>query len=300
MPDARQTRLHNAMQASLPTIDPRHVAVIGMSCRFPGATCPESFWTALKHGRDCVSDIPDNRWPLRGFYDPDPKARGRSICKTGGFLENPWDFDPLFFNISPREAEFMDPQQRLFLMEAWQALERAGYGSATLSGTSVGVFVGCAEGDYADRFKTLGLSDEPYFFMGNSTAILSARISYFLNLKGPALSIDTACSSSLTALHLACESVRRGECEMAVSGGVNVMTTPRLYLMMSRAGMLSTGGRIRAFDAGADGFIPAEGAGAVVLKSLKNALRDGEPILDRKSTRLNSSHEIPTRMPAAA
>jgi amino acid adenylation domain-containing protein len=254
------------------------IAVIGLAGRFPGAGDADAFWSLLEQGVDCVTEVPSGRWPLAGFYDPRPGIAGRSVCKWGGFLDDISGFDPHFFQLSAREAELMDPQQRLFLMEAWHALEDAGYAGPVLDARSVGVFAGCAEGDYYDLVRESGRLFTPHGFTGAASAILAARIAYHLNLRGPALAIDTACSSSLVALHLACESLRRGECEMALAGGVHVMATPRLHLLASSAGMLSSTGRCHAFGAGADGFVPAEAVGVVLLKPLARALADGDSI----------------------
>ncbi|MEJ2693979.1 MAG: SDR family NAD(P)-dependent oxidoreductase, partial [Candidatus Thiodiazotropha sp.] len=253
------------------------IAVIGLGCRFPGARTVAQFWESLAEGRDLVEEI--GRWPLQTFYDPDPQRPDRSYCKYGALLSGIDEFDPLFFSLSPRQAELMEPRQRLFLQEAWSALEDAGYSPQALAGRRCGVFAGC-EGR-SDYFTDFDRQSEAYgaeYFMGNSNSILAARIAYFLDLKGPAVTIDTACSSSLVALHLACESIRRGECEMALAGGVMLMTRPDSYVLLSRMGMLSPQGKCRAFDAGADGFVPGEGVGVTLLKPLARALADGDPI----------------------
>ncbi|MDA0702893.1 MAG: SDR family NAD(P)-dependent oxidoreductase, partial [Proteobacteria bacterium] len=252
------------------------IAVIGMSARFPGADDLDAFLRNLESGHDAVGEIPASRWPLDGFYDPDLAAPGRSSGKWGGFLSRIDAFDPAYFRMSPREAELTDPQHRLFLMEAVRALEDAGLTRAALDGTSLGIFVGCKAGDY---FNNLGAEDRnAQAFTGNATAILPARLAYHLNTTGPTLTVDTACSSALVALHLACESLRNGESETAVAGAVALMATPHTHLTLSRAGMLSPTGRCRAFDNGADGFVPGEGVGAVVLKRLDRALADGDRI----------------------
>ncbi|MBT6119011.1 MAG: SDR family NAD(P)-dependent oxidoreductase, partial [Rhodospirillaceae bacterium] len=252
------------------------IAVIGMSARFPDADDLDAFLRNLESGHDAVREIPVSRWPLDGFYDPDPAAPERSTGKWGGFLSRIDTFDPAYFRMSPREAELTDPQHRLFLMEAVRALEDAGLTRAALDGTPLGIFVGCKAGDY---FRNLGAEDRnAQAFTGNATAILPARLAYHLNTTGPTLTVDTACSSALVALHLACESLRSGECETAVAGAVALMATPHTHLTLSRAGMLSPTGRCRAFDNGGDGFVPGEGVGAVVLKRLDRALADGDRI----------------------
>jgi amino acid adenylation domain-containing protein len=261
-----------------PAARPEPIAIIGLAGRFPGAADIDAFWQNLLEGKDSIGEIPRDRWPLDGFYDPQPGRPDRSISKWGGFVDEAAAFDPAFFNLSAREADHMDPQQRLFLMETWRALEDAGHAGPTLDSQTVGVFVGCAEGDYADLLRDAGRLHNSYAFMGNASAILSARIAYHLDLHGPALAVDTACSSALVALHLACESLRRGECSMAIAGASYIMATPRLYLLGSSAGMLSPTGRCRAFGAGADGFVPAEAVGAVVLKPLSAAIEDGDHI----------------------
>ena len=251
------------------------IAVIGMSGRFPDADNLDAYWGNLERGHDAVREIPAARWPLAGFYDPDPNA-GASTGKWGGFLSGIDGFDPAYFQMSPREAELTDPQHRLFLMEAVRALEDGGLTRARLAGSRLGIFVGCKAGDY---FRNLGDDDRTaHAFTGNAGAILPARLAYHLDTKGPAIAVDTACSSALVALHLAIQSMQAGDCDMAVAGAVALMATPQTHLTLSRAGMLSPTGRCRAFDQGADGFVPGEGVGVVVLKRLDRALADGDPI----------------------
>jgi acyl transferase domain-containing protein/NADPH:quinone reductase-like Zn-dependent oxidoreductase/acyl carrier protein/SAM-dependent methyltransferase len=254
------------------------IAIVGMSGRFPSAANLDAFWRNLAEGRDCIGEVPASRWGLDSFYDPDPRAPRRSYSKWGGFLDNIDLFDSLFFNIAPREAEHMDPQQRLLLQEAWRAFEDAGYSPEALDGIRCGVFVGCGQGDYQMRFVESADLSESYAFLGNSNAILAGRISYFLNLKGPSLTVDTACSSSLTAAHLACESLRRGECDLALVGGARVLTSPQFHILGSKSGMLSPTGRCRPFDDDADGFVPGECVAALLLKRFDQALADGDQI----------------------
>jgi acyl transferase domain-containing protein/acyl carrier protein len=249
-----------------------NIAVVGMSGRLPDAETVADYWRNLCDGHDAVREIPPDRWPLDGFYDPDPNAAARSYSKWGGFLSNIGDFDPLFFGISPLEAEATDPQQRLFLQEAWKALEDAGYSAGSLSGQRCCVFVGCKDGDYV--YKLGASADASYRLIGNTLSILSARISYFLNLKGLSVPIDTACSSSLVAIHLACQSLICGSSDIAVAGGVALMTTPISHVMLSKTGMLSPTGSCRTFDDSADGLVPGEAVAAVILKPLDAALRD--------------------------
>jgi 3-oxoacyl-(acyl-carrier-protein) synthase len=252
----------------------RDIAVIGISCKFPDADNAEEFWHNLAQGKDSVIEVPKDRWNIDDYFDSDPEVPKTTYCKWGGFLNEIDKFDPLFFNISPFEATFMDPQQRLFLQESWKAIEDAGYSSSTLSGKKCGMFVGVGTGDY----QNLPHEINAHYFMGISNSILSARLSYFLNLTGTALSIDTACSSSLVAIHQGCQSILNGENEMALAGGVHIMTTPLLYIMASKAGMLSYIGKCRTFDNQADGFVPGEGVGVLVLKPLKKAVEDGDNI----------------------
>ncbi|HEX8189594.1 MAG TPA: SDR family NAD(P)-dependent oxidoreductase, partial [Pyrinomonadaceae bacterium] len=254
------------------------IAVIGMSGRFPGADNLEEFWDNLVRGVDSVTEIPPSRWDAGLTYDPDPNAPNKSYCRRGGFLADVDSFDPFFFHLSPRDAEIMDPQQRLFLEEGWRALEDAGYSDAALSNKRCAVFVGAGQGDYFLKFTRGDNQVTGQFGMGNVNSILAARLSYFLNLKGPSVAVDTACSSSLVAVHLACQSIASGESEMALAGGVFVMTTPQTHILTSQARMLAPDGRCKTFDAAADGFVPGEGVGAVVLKPLDRALADGDHV----------------------
>lgn len=256
------------------------IAIIGIGCRFPGGINDiESFWKLLIEERNAVSEVPPDRWNVERFYDVESGIAGKSIAKRGGFLESIDQFDPQFFGISPREAPYIDPQQRLLLETAWEALEDAGVVLNLAEGTNIGVFMGVSHTDYqniqggSDR---AGISSHSP--TGNAHSIAANRISYCLNLKGPSLSLDTACSSALTAVHIACEQIRQGRCEMAMAGGVTVMITPDGFIGFSQAGMLSPDGRCAAFDASANGFVRGEGAGIVLLKPLAQALADGNPI----------------------
>ncbi|MBH0245131.1 methyltransferase, partial [Streptomyces cavourensis] len=222
------------------------VAIVGMSGRFPGARDTDAFWDLLASGRDAVSKV--DRWDLASLG---------SVCLDGGLLDGVDEFDPLFFGISGAEAVYMEPQQRLFLQEAWRALEDAGHAGESLDRDRCGIYVGCAAGDYLDL---TGPSDYPgQALWGNMNSLVPSRIAYYLDLHGPALAVDTACSSSLVSLYLACQALWAGEVTTAIAGGVYVQNSPRLYLAASRAGMLSPTGRSRAFDQAADGFVPAEG-----------------------------------------
>ncbi|MFJ2027155.1 amino acid adenylation domain-containing protein [Streptomyces sp. NPDC087897] len=241
------------------------VAVVGMSGRFPGARDTGEFWDLLATGRDAVGKV--DRWDLASLG---------SVCLDGGLLDGVDEFDPLFFGISGAEAVYMEPQQRLFLQEAWRALEDAGHAGESLDRDRCGIYVGCAAGDYLDL---TGPSDYPgQALWGNMNSLVPSRIAYYLDLHGPAIAVDTACSSSLVSLYLACQALWAGEVTTAIAGGVYVQNSPRLYLAASRAGMLSPTGRCRAFDQAADGFVPAEGVGALILKRLSDAEADGDHI----------------------
>jgi acyl transferase domain-containing protein/acyl carrier protein/ubiquinone/menaquinone biosynthesis C-methylase UbiE len=254
------------------------IAVIGISGRFPGADNLEKFWRNLAKGKSAITEIPANRWNMNDYFDPEGKEPGKTYCCWGGFLNHIDKFDAQVFNISGKEAELADPQQRLFLEESWKALEDAGYSKDSVSNSRCGVFVGVAPGDYADYLKESGVFGEPQSFWGNSGSILPARVSYFFNLKGPAIAIDTACSSSLVSIHLACQSIISGECDTAIAGGVFINTTPALFLLSGNAGMLSSDGKCKTFDNSADGFVPGEGVGVLFLKPLTEALANGDHI----------------------
>ncbi|MGE0221886.1 MAG: SDR family NAD(P)-dependent oxidoreductase [Acetobacteraceae bacterium] len=255
------------------------IAIIGVSGRFPGAEAVDAFWDNILAGTDSVGPVPPRRWDHSAVYDPAPGVAGRTQCPGGGFLDDVESFDPLFFNLSPNEATLMDPQQRLFLQEAWRALEDAGYAGPHRAHARCGVFVGTVAGDYDELLRQSGRSPDAQRFMGNAASMLAARIAYRLDLHGPCLSVDTACSSSLVAVQLACESLQRGESDLALAGGVAVLSTPGFYVAASSAGMLSPSGRCRTLDAGADGFVPGEAVAAVVLKRRADAVRDGDAIL---------------------
>ncbi|MFD7275463.1 SDR family NAD(P)-dependent oxidoreductase [Streptomyces sp. NPDC059862] len=254
------------------------IAVIGMAGQFPDAPDLDAFWENLAAGRDSIREVPPERWDPREFYDPDRRAVGRTYSKWAALLDGIDQFDPQFFRMSPLEAAALDPQQRLFLRTAWQALEDAGHAMDAPSPRRWGVFVGCAAGEYLDLLRDAGQGETAHAFLGNSASVLAARIAYHLDLTGPTMAIDTACSSSLVAVHLACESIRSGECEAAVAGGVALMLTPRMHVLTSKTGMLSPTGRSAPFDASADGIVLGEGVGAVLLKRLDRAVADGDRI----------------------
>jgi acyl transferase domain-containing protein len=256
------------------------IAIIGMGCRFPGnVTTLQEFWDLLIHGADAVRDYPVERGDIHQFYHPDPNRLGKIYTRQGGFLEGYDLFDPGFFGISALEAKQMDPQQRLLLETSWEALEDAGVVPSTLAGSQTGVFVGMCSSDYAivvQRSSVMAIN--AYTNAGGERSIAANRLSYLFDFRGPSMSIDTACSSSLVGLHLACESLRKGECTLALAAGVNIVLDPRMTVGFCQAHMLSPGGRCRTFDAGADGYVRGEGAGVVVLKPLAQALADGNPI----------------------
>jgi len=253
------------------------IAIVGMACRFPGADDTDAFWRLLSDGVDAIREVPKDRWDAAALYDADPAAPGKTSTRFGGFLSDIDRFDADFFGISRREAEQMDPQQRLLLEVAWHAIEDAGIAPAGLAGTNAGVFVGISSSDYARGRLAASLADA-YAATGNAHSIAANRLSYVLDLRGPSLAVDTACSSSLVAVHLACESLRRGESSLAIAGGVNVILAPELTVAFSKARMMAGDGRCKTFDAAADGYTRGEGCGVVVLKRLEGALRDGDRI----------------------
>lgn len=260
------------------------IAVIGMSCRFPGgANDPEAFWELLHAGRDAIREVPASRWDVEAYYDPDPAAVGKTYVRSAGLLDAPIDeFDPHFFGISPREATSLDPQQRLLLEVSWEALEHAGQAPSALAGTRAGVFVGIGRHDYLDLIAPGGFLGEDigiYGGTGNGAPFASGRLSYLLGLHGPNIALDTACSSSLVAVHLAVMSLRLRECELALAGGVQLMLSPAPTLALSRLGALAADGRSKAFDAAADGFSRGEGCGVIILKRLSDAVAAGDNIL---------------------
>lgn len=252
------------------------IAIIGIGCRFPGdANDPESFWDVLSRGVDAVSEIPSTRWNVKEYYHAVPSS-GKTYSKWGGFINGIEEFDPESFGISPREAARMDPQQRMLLEVTWEALEDAGLPVTSLAGTNIGVFVGISTTDYA--YAQIGRPVDGYTATGGAASISANRISYWLSSTGPSMAVDTACSSALVATHLACQSIWTHECELALAGGVNAILSPNAYVAFCAAHMLSPVGRCKAFDASADGFVRAEGAGVAVLKPLSKALEDGDPI----------------------
>lgn len=257
------------------------IAIVGIGCRFPGgATSPTAFWNLLCAGTDATCDVPHDRWDIDTFFDPDPARPGKVRVYRGGFLEQIDQFDAAFFGISPREADCLDPQQRLLLEIVWEALEDAGIPPEQLAGSQTGVFIGAFTLDYKIVQFSAGNREliDAHTATGSMMTMVSNRLSYTFDLRGPSLSVDTACSSSLVAVHLACQSLWRNECTLALVGGVNVMTTPEYTIAESKGGFLAPDGRSKAFDARANGYARGEGAGIVVLKPLALAQAAGDPI----------------------
>jgi acyl transferase domain-containing protein/NADPH:quinone reductase-like Zn-dependent oxidoreductase/acyl carrier protein len=254
-------------------------AIIGIGCRFPGgAWGPEALWRLLLAGFDGVGEVPADRWDAGQFYHPDRTVPGKACTRRGSFLERIDLFDADFFGISPREAARTSPQHRLLLELTWEALEDAGVPPEHLAGSRTGVFIGASTDEYGERqFKDLTTLNA-YSCIGSALSIAANRISYCFDLRGPSLVVDTACSSSLVAAHVACQSLRSGECDLAVLGGINLLLGPERFIGFSAAQMLSPEGRCRAFDAGASGYVRGEGAGVVVLKPLARAVADCDPI----------------------
>ncbi|MBC2578806.1 type I polyketide synthase [Clostridium sp. DJ247] len=306
------------------------IAVISMACRFPGANNLDEFWENLVEGKSNITEVPNNRWDVNQYYSSN-KILGKTYCKTGAFLDNPYSFDSEFYNIPEEEAEIMDPQQRIILELVYEALENAGYSKKHVDGKNVGIFIGASiNGYYEYHLNTLNmnnikefnsfmtLSEEqknsfieewksrfgftenhPNLLVDNILNMIAARASHEFNFKGPSLILDTACSSSLVTLHLASEAIRRGECEMAFAGGINLLLTPTPYIFFSSAGALSQAGESKVFDAEADGFVPGEGAGLVMLKPLEKALADNDEILAviKGSAVNNDGHSIGVMAP---
>lgn len=255
------------------------IAIIGIGCRFPRANDPESFWQLLHDGVDAIQQVPASRWDIDAFYHPTPAHPGKMNTRWGGFLEQVDRFEPEFFGVSRREAETMDPQQRLLLEVSWEALENAGQIPEQLAGSKTGVFIGISNYDYSRLLSDHAVSTDAYYGTGNALSIAANRLSYLLDLQGPSWAVDTACSSSLVAVHQACQSLRQGECQLAIAGGVNLILSPQLTITFSQTRMMAGDGRCKTFDSSADGYVRGEGCGVVILKRLSDAIKNGDKIL---------------------
>ncbi len=256
------------------------VAIVGMGLRLPGrVSSADGFWKVLSEGVDAVTEIPPSRWPVDRYYDADPDAPGKMCTRHGAFIEDPAMFDAAFFGISPREAASLDPQHRLALEVAWEALEDAGYNPGGLAGSDTGVFLALSNSDY-NRMVFARIEDvDAYSSTGNISSVAAGRISFTLGLQGPSMVLDTACSGSLVTVHLACQSLRARECSMALAGGVNLMLSPEIFINFSKSRMLAPDGKCKTFDAAADGYVRGEGCGMAALKRLSDAVADGDRIL---------------------
>ncbi|MBL8150512.1 MAG: mycocerosate synthase, partial [Blastocatellia bacterium] len=256
----------------------REIAVIGISCRFPGAENYIQYWEILKQGSVTVTEVPRDRWDWREYWG-DPTSNGnKTNSRWGGFLSNIDTFDTQFFSMSNREVEVVDPQQRIMLEVAWSCLEDAYIIPSSLSGKKVGVFIGTFNYDYKEIYEKNPDIIEAYQATGMSPAVIANRISHFFGFTGPSIALDTACSSSLNAIHLAAQSLRTGECSIAMAGGVNLLLTPTRHISFSKAGLMSPTGSCKSFDHRADGYVRSEGAAIILLKPLADALRDGDRI----------------------
>ncbi len=255
------------------------VAIIGIACRFPGADTPEAYWENLRGGRDCITEVPPDRWDVDRFYSEGSPTPGKMSTRWGGFLEDPALFDAAFFGIAPREAVDMDPQQRIALEVCWEALERADIAADAIEGSATGVFLGISSNDYGRLHFSNPAGYGLYASTGNALSIAANRISYALDLRGPSVAIDTACSASLVAIHHACRSLQQGECDLALAGGVNLILSPDVTVAFSQARMMAADGRCKTFDASADGYVRGEGCGILVLKRLTAAIDDGDRVI---------------------
>ena len=288
---SRSTQRRKRSRFGLPTLLQRDgrdaptghqgVAIIGVAGSYPQARNLQAFWDNLRDGRDCITEVPPQRWDHSRYFDPDKNRLGTTYSKWGGFIDGVDEFDPQFFNISPREAEFTDPQERLFLQCVYAALEDAGYTRETLGQGSGDRKIGVYTGVFFEEYQLYGAQEQArghHVALSGSPASISNRVSYYFNFHGPSLTVDTMCSASLTAIHLACESLRNGHCSVAVAGGVNLTIHPNKYLLLAQGKFASSKGRCESFGEGGDGYVPGEGVGAVILKDLAQAIADGDHI----------------------
>ena len=258
------------------------IAIIGMACRFPGGVKnPTDYWQLLRDGVDAIAEIPPQRWNIERYYHPDPDVPGKMYARFGGFIDEVDRFDPQFFDISPREAAGMDPRQRLLLETSWEALENAAVAPPQIQGSPTGVFVGIGGEEYFRSIVNSGGAKQidPYLSLGNERSVAAGRIAYVLGMQGPAIALDTSCSSSLLAVHLACGSLRSGECNLALAGGVNLTLLPEATIGLCQLKALAVDGRCKTFDAAANGYVRGEGCGIFILKRLDDAIADGDNIL---------------------
>ena len=279
----RALRAMEEMQAKLDALERERrepVAIIGMSCRFPGqGNSPEAYWKVLRDGVDAIREVPSDRWDVDAFYDPDPDCPGKMYTRKGGFLDDVDKFDASFFGISPREILKTDPQQRLVLEVSWEALENAAIAPKNLLNTQTGVFIGITNCDYARIVERAGLDGiDAYHLTGTCLNFAAGRVAYSFGFQGPTLAVDTACSTSGVTIHLACQSLRNRECNLALAGGVNLILSPEISITSTKARTLSPDGYCKTFDAAANGYVRGEGCGIVVLKRLSDALSDGDRI----------------------
>ncbi|KAK6170827.1 hypothetical protein SNE40_019127 [Patella caerulea] len=270
------------------------VAIIGVGCLFPGADNVNEFWRVLRNGENHVKEVPPDRWNLEAFYDSDPDVPGKTHVRQAGFVDgyDKWDFK--VYGVNEFEARKMDPQHKFVLDSTFMALENAGISKQQISGSKTGVYIGMFGSDYGNIFSTIAEESDNYTLTGTSNSIVAARVSYVFNLTGPSMVIDTACSSSLVSIHLACQALRSGECDMAIAGGVNSLMKPDIFIQLSKAGMVSPTGKCQAFSENADGYARGEGCGIIILKPLEKALNDNDPIWATIVTAVNHDGQTVT------